>query len=74
MDNDIAKEDVDKINASIREKYSKVAKTTEGQFEYPTGKKGLEALDYDEKLIGSLPDEVASSYCGVGNPEGFQIL
>ncbi len=68
MDNDISKEDVDKINESIREKYVQVAKTPDGQFEYPTGKKGLEALQYDGKLIGNLPDDVVASYCGVGNP------
>ena len=39
----ITTEDLDKIEAGIREKYFKVAKSPEGQFKYPTGKKGLEA-------------------------------
>ncbi len=68
MDSQITKEDLEKIKAGIREKYIKVAKSPEGQFKYPTGKKGLNVLHYDKSLIDKLPDAVASSYCGVGNP------
>ena len=57
----------DIINPLYYEKYYKVAKSPEGQFKYPTGKKGLEALHYDKTLIDELPAAVASSYCGVGN-------
>ena len=41
MDSQITSEDLEKIEAGIREKYLKVAKSPEGQFKYPTGKKGL---------------------------------
>ena len=68
MDFQITIDDREKIEAGIREKYAKVAISSEGQFKYPTGKKGLEALRYDKNLIDKLPDAVASSYCGVGNP------
>jgi arsenite methyltransferase len=68
MDFQITMDDREKIEAGIREKYAKVAISSEGQFKYPTGKKGLEALHYDKNLIDKLPDAVASSYCGVGNP------
>lgn len=81
MESQITTEDIEKIEAGIREKYIKVAKSPEGQFKYPTGKKGLEVLNYDRALIDKLPDVVASSYCGVGNPfslgrinKGEQIL
>ncbi len=81
METNIALDDLDKIEAGIREKYSKVAQTPEGQFKYPTGQKGLEALHYDKALINRLPDAVISSYCGVGNPfslgkinKGEQVL
>ncbi len=81
MVSQITTEDIEKIEAGIREKYIKVAKSPEGQFNYPTGKKGLEELNYDRALIDRLPDVVASSYCGVGNPfslgrinKGEQIL
>lgn len=68
MDSQITLDDLKKIEAGIREKYIKVAKSPEGQFKYPTGKKGLEALHYDKTLIDELPAAVASSYCGVGDP------
>jgi len=81
METNIAQDDLDKIEAGIREKYSKVAQTPEGQFKYPTGQKGLEALQYDKVLIDRLPDAAISSYCGVGNPfslgkisKGEQVL
>lgn len=56
------------IEAGIREKYIKVAKSPEGQFKYPIGKRGLQTLHYEKSLIDKLPDTVASAYCGVGNP------
>ena len=81
MGSQITIDDPKKIEAGIREKYINVAKSPEDQFKYPTGKKALEALHYDKTLIDELPTEVASSYCGVGNPfslgkinQGEQIL
>ena len=78
---DLKKDDLKKIEEGIRIKYKQVANSPEGQFKYPTGKKGLETLNYDGALIDKLPDAVASSYCGVGNPfsaanidKGEQVL
>ncbi len=68
MDSQITQEDLKKIEAGICEKYIHVAKSPEGQFTYPTGKKGLETLRYDKVLLDKLPASVADSYCGVGNP------
>jgi SAM-dependent methyltransferase len=68
MKNNMTRNDLDKIEAGIRQKYSEVAKSPEGRFQYPTGRKGLETLNYDKTLIDQLPDAIASSYCGVGNP------
>jgi SAM-dependent methyltransferase len=68
MESQITINDLKKIEAGIREKYNKVAQNPDGQFKYPTGKKGLEALNYENALIEQLPDAVAFSYCGVGNP------
>jgi SAM-dependent methyltransferase len=56
------------IQKGIRDKFSKVAVSPEGLFKYPTGKEGLEKLEYDKDLLEKLPDDVISSYCGVGNP------
>jgi len=57
-----------RITAGIREKYSRVAVSPEGSFRYPTGRQALERLGYDMKLVNMLPEEVVASYCGVGNP------
>lgn len=68
MGKDISREDIEKIRAQIREKYTQVAVSPEGRFTYPTGRAGLEALEYDPALTGLLPGPVADAYCGVGNP------
>ena len=68
MDFNITNEELKQIEIGIKEKYAKVAISPEGHFKYPTGRKGLETLKYDIDLIGKLPNEVAASYCGVGNP------
>ena len=68
MDSIISTDDRKKIEDGIRAKYINVAHSPEGQFRYPTGLKGLEALGYEKALIDRLPSTVASSYCGVGNP------
>jgi len=61
-------EDRRKIESGIREKYQKVVIGPEGDFQYPTGKAGLKGQSYNAEILNSLPDEVLSSYCGVGNP------
>jgi SAM-dependent methyltransferase len=68
METQISQKDKNKIEAGIRGKYVKVADSPEGLFEFPTGRAGLEALNYDPGLIRKLPEAVAASYCGVGNP------
>ena len=69
------------IETGISEKYRKVAVSPSGLFQYPTGRQGLEALDYDQALIRQLPETIAASFCGVGNPfalgpihKGEQVL
>ncbi len=64
----ITRDDLNKIEAGIRDKYRKVAENPQGLFAYPTGRAGMEAQKYDPKLISALPEAVISSYCGVGNP------
>jgi SAM-dependent methyltransferase len=56
------------IRASINKKYNKVARRPDGLFKYPTGKAGLQTLQYDPNIINALSDNVSESYCGVGNP------
>ena len=68
MGTQITQKDRNRIEAGIRGKYVKVAKSPEGLFKYPTGRAGLETLKYDPALIQSLPEDVVASYCGAGNP------
>lgn len=68
MDLQITDDELKQIENGINEKYTKVAVSPEGHFQYPTGRKGLEGLNYDSALVEQLPEDVLSSYCGVGNP------
>ena len=68
MKNGFTDEDRKKIGEGIRQRYAKAAQSPEGQFRFPTGKAGLEALGYDRSVLRILPDEVVASYCGVGQP------
>ena len=68
MSSQLSDKDREQINSGIREKYHKVAISPEGQFKYPTGIEGLKKLGYDNQLIADLPNTVANSFCGVGNP------
>jgi arsenite methyltransferase len=81
METEFSSKEKDKIYKGIRKKYKQVAKKPDGLFKYPTGKAGLEALQYDTEIIMALPETVVASYCGVGNPftlgsisEGESIL
>ena len=68
MSSQLSDKDREQINSGIRAKYHKVAISPEGQFKYPTGIEGLKKLGYDNQLIADLPNTVADSFCGVGNP------
>ena len=68
MENELTCQDKQRIEESIRQKYLKAAASPEGLFQYPTGRAGLEALDYASDMVRDLPEAVAASYCGVGNP------
>jgi SAM-dependent methyltransferase len=81
METEFSSKEKDKIYKGIRKRYKQVAKKPDGLFKYPTGKAGLEALQYDAEIILALPETVVASYCGVGNPftlgaisEGERIL
>lgn len=56
------------IKKDIENKYQKVAATPKGQFRYPTGREALETLGYNPAILVTLPEAVADSYCGTGNP------
>ena len=57
-----------RIREGIRQKYTKVAISPEGNFQYPTGEDGLKGQDYNPEILKKLPGDILASYCGVGNP------
>ena len=57
-----------RIQEGIKEKYKRVAISPEGNFNYPTGRAGLEGQKYDPEVLRALPEDALASYCGVGNP------
>lgn len=68
MDNKFDLEEIREIKEGIRKKYKRVATSPEGNFQYPTGRAGLEKQNYDPEILRRLPEEILASYCGVGNP------
>jgi hypothetical protein len=56
------------IQKTIRETYSKAAKSPDSLLSYSTGYEALKTLNYNPELLQALPSSVAASYCGVGNP------
>ena len=68
MKTELSSQEKEKIHKGIQKKYKQVAKNPDGLFKYPTGKAGLEALQYEQEIINALPETVINSYCGVGNP------
>jgi 2-polyprenyl-3-methyl-5-hydroxy-6-metoxy-1,4-benzoquinol methylase len=68
MSSPLSTQDLKQIHNGIRDKYAQVAVSPEGQFKYPTGQAGLEQLKYDAAIVAELPEAVAGSFCGVGNP------
>ena len=68
MENELTFQDKKRIEESIRREYAKAAASPEGLFTYPTGRAGLEGLNYEPQIMQALPETVIASYCGVGNP------
>ncbi len=56
------------IRAAIQKKYVEVSRSTDGQFRYPTGKAGVDALGYAPAIVRDAPSELYEFFCGVGNP------
>ncbi|MBD3161818.1 MAG: methyltransferase domain-containing protein [Candidatus Eisenbacteria bacterium] len=60
--------DEERIQMAVRARYRRVARSAEGEFAYPTGAAGAEALGYDPVRLAEAPPELLRSFCGVGNP------
>ncbi len=48
--NKLIPEDINQISKSILNKYAKVSESPNGLFKYPTGKSGLEGLNYTSDI------------------------
>jgi SAM-dependent methyltransferase len=68
METKFNSDETKRIREGIEEKYKGVAINPEGNFNYPTGRAGLEGQKYDPEILRALPQDVLASYCGVGNP------
>jgi SAM-dependent methyltransferase len=64
----VTKLDAKEIQETVRRKYAEVSRSAADKFNYPTGKEGALNLKYDLSEIEAVPDDVLSSFCGVGNP------
>ena len=64
----ICDDDRKKIEKGLRKKYTQVAISPEGSFQYPVGETGLKGQSYNPDILQNLPQDVLASYCGVGNP------
>ncbi len=62
------------IQEKIKEKYVAVAKSPEGKFNYPTGKKGVKKQGYLAEVVRDFPDPILESFCGVGNPFSLGLI
>ena len=51
-----------------------MARSADGLFNYPTGRKGALALGYEPALVDKYPDEALDSFCGVGNPFALSVI
>jgi SAM-dependent methyltransferase len=56
------------VHDKVRRKYEQIACSIRDRFKYPTGREGLLELGYDQSVVKNIPEEIADSFCGVGNP------
>jgi len=60
--------DVDALRDDIRDKYSEVVDTPEGEFHFHTGRPLTALLGYEQRAVAALPDAAVESFAGVANP------
>jgi arsenite methyltransferase len=69
MTTGLTSQEKQQIATNIRAKYGMVAPSPrQGSSAIPLAGGGLEALGYDPEILKTLPEPVAASYSGVGNP------
>ena len=59
------------IKRAVAEKYSEVALTPEGKFNFPVGRKFAESVGYPAEVLDELPVAIWESFTGAGNPQPY---
>jgi SAM-dependent methyltransferase len=62
------------LQASVKERFSKLAVSPNRESKFPVGPGSAKKLGYDPREIDALPASVTESFCGVGNPLGLGEL
>lgn len=62
------------IEDAVRFKYSEVATTPEGIFNFPVGKSFALKVGYPKEVLDNLPQSVVESFTGANNPQPFVHL
>lgn len=62
------------LQASVKERFAKVAQAPDQEKKFPVGPASAKKLGYDPQEIDALPTSVTESFCGVGNPLGLGEL
>jgi SAM-dependent methyltransferase len=61
----------DQIKQAVAEKYSEVALTPKGKFNFPVGRKFAESVGYPPEVLDGLPATIWESFTGAGNPQPY---
>jgi arsenite methyltransferase len=56
------------VHEKVRKRYAEISCSIKDRFKYPTGMEGALMLGYDLPVVKKIPEGIAGSFCGVGNP------
>ena len=59
----------DEIKRAVVDKYSEVALTPGGEFNFPVGREFAESVGYLAEVLDKLPPAIWESFTGAGNPQ-----
>lgn len=66
--------DTDSLREDVKDKYRAVAVDPGGTYHFHTGRRAAKRLDYDDAVVGPMPDAAVESFAGVGNPFELRTL
>lgn len=59
----------EEIKQAVGQRYSQVADTPSGKFNFPVGRKFAESVGYPASVLGNLPEGLYESFTGANNPQ-----